>query len=89
MLKRNSLLGTATEIDAMLVAREDREEGGPVAYLYFCKSQGPPAPPELKVCAVSLEDNEPKVTVEEGCLAPEEGVPFSHPEPAMATGRGR
>ena len=53
-LKRNSLLGIATEIDAMLVARDDREEGGPVADLYVCKSQGPPAPPELKVCAVSL-----------------------------------
>ena len=87
-LKRNSLLGSATEIDAMLVSREDREEGGPVADLYVCKRQGPPAPPELKVCAVSLVDNEPKVTVEDGCLAPEEGVPFSHPEPTMATGGG-
>ena len=85
-LKRNSLLGTATEIDAMLVAREDREEGGPVVDLYVCKSQGPPAPPELKVCAVSLEDNEPKVTVGDGYLAPEEEVPCSHPEPTVATG---
>ena len=87
-LKRNYLLGTATEIDAMLVAREDREEGGPVADLYVCKSQGPPAPPELKVCAVSLEDNEPNVTVEDGYLAPEEEVPCSHPSPLWLQGGG-
>ena len=85
-LKRNSLLGTATDIDAMLVARKDREEGGPVADLYVCKSQGPPAPPELKVCAVSLEDNEPKVTVEDGYLAPEEEVLCSPLEPTVVTG---
>ena len=57
-----TLLNTATEIDALLVAREDREKGGPAAELYFCRNQGPPAPPELKVCAVSLDNNEPRIS---------------------------